>query len=226
MVAWVGAAVNADHLKSSTDVPIWFQALLARDPKAEEEAFAALGRFVAAYALAEAGVHVAARHHSSLTEAKARVVFGGRSLPSMSEMLRTLASDSESYSQIDECLTQLQLIAAERGNIVHRVIEFDKKRGFHVSDKLTAKMLSSAERKTYALEQLRDMERDCTRIYFRLTATVKDLDGPEMTAWNISLLELYGAWRYKPPQPSNKNIRRRAGAGSRRNRHRETCKTR
>ncbi len=213
-MGFVSAAVRAEDFKNARDVPIWFQALFANASNEKEETahFAALGRFIAAYALAEAGVHVAARHHSGLSEDKARVIFGGSGLADIAEMLRKLVENTQDYDEIDTCISQLNVISQERVKVVHRLVEFDPKLGFQVTDKLTVKATASTEMHTYGLSQLKDMEMDCKRIYFRLTATVKDVDGPQMTKLGLSLLSLYGSWQYKPPKRSHKKGPPRARA--------------
>jgi hypothetical protein len=60
---------------SDTENPL-AKALASMAPPADERHYAALGRFVTAYASAEAAVFVVARHLSKLDDAKARVIFG------------------------------------------------------------------------------------------------------------------------------------------------------
>ena len=59
-------------------------------PESEPGYFAELGRMIAAYARAEAGVHVLARHLSRVPDAKARAIFGRMRLPDLIEVIRQI----------------------------------------------------------------------------------------------------------------------------------------
>lgn len=64
---------------ASTPLPLWFEANFAKQQQKSDEdrTFAAFGRFIASYALAEAGIHIAARFFSEMPDNKARIVFSG-----------------------------------------------------------------------------------------------------------------------------------------------------
>ena len=59
-------------------------------PESEPGYFAELGRMIAAYARAEAGVHYLARHLSGLPDAKARAIFGRMRLPDLTDLIRQM----------------------------------------------------------------------------------------------------------------------------------------
>ena len=89
--------------------------------------FAALGRMIAAYARAEASVHVLARHLSGLPEAKARAVFSGIRLPDLTDRIRQMMRIDKipdgTYQDVDACFVQLHTIAIQRGKLVHGMID-------------------------------------------------------------------------------------------------------
>jgi hypothetical protein len=55
-----------------------------------EPYFAALGRFIVSYAMAEHQVHLLARHLSRLSDAKGRIIFSSMRLSDLSERVRGL----------------------------------------------------------------------------------------------------------------------------------------
>ena len=207
--------------KATQTAPLWFQALLGKKLMAEQQVpfYAALGRFITAYALAEAGVHIAARYFSGLSEKNARVIFAGMRLGDLSERLRKLTLNTSHFSSVDELLLQLDVIGTERDKLVHRLVEYDPKHGLTVTNKLTVKSLENVEIHNFSIDELEAMKEDCTRIYFRLTAEIKGLDGPSATKHGVTILSLYGPWRYKRPQPKKKQKQRRASPRSQKPRH-------
>jgi hypothetical protein len=81
-------------------------------PESEPGYFAELGRMIAAYANAEAGVHVLARYLSGMPDAKARAIFGRMRLPDLIELIRQMMRVDEKpdgvNQEIDTCLIQLK----------------------------------------------------------------------------------------------------------------------
>jgi hypothetical protein len=109
--------------------------------------FAALGRMIAAYARAEASVHVLIRHLSGLPENKARVIFSSSRLPDLTDRVRQMMRidkiPDSTYQDVDACLVQLHTIAIQRGKLVHRMIDNDVgEEGMAVSNFFTAKSFS------------------------------------------------------------------------------------
>jgi hypothetical protein len=203
---------------SNATPPLWVSALFAEKRLAERQIpfYAALGRFVTAYALAEAGVHITARHFSGLSDEHARVIFGGMRLGDLSERLRKLTDDTQYFSEIDELLTQLDGISKERDKLVHRLVEYDSKAGLTVTNKLTVKSIENVEVRNFSVQELSDMESDCKRIYFRLTSQIKGIDGPSAAKFGFTILGLHAPWQYKRPQQANKKKPPRASARSHR----------
>src|SRR6202042_639558 len=115
--------------------------------------------------LAEAGVHIAARHFSNLKEDKARVLFGGMGLGNLSEKVRILTADTTDSASVDELLAQLDVMTRERDKLVHRLVEYDPQEGLKVTDSLTVKTISAVETKNFSITELQNMEMDCKRIF-------------------------------------------------------------
>lgn len=157
--------------------------------------YEAVGRFVTAYANAEASVHMLARRLSGLSDEKARIVFGGMRLPDISgrvrEMMKLDTADAASYSEVDACLLQLSVIAERRHKLVHRSTTYFQGL-LLVTNALTVKSTAHTESETYEIRDLEDMQFDCMSIYLRLTR----ISNPE------ALLALDAIekqpWRYMP----------------------------
>jgi hypothetical protein len=167
-------------------------------PPNEEECFAALGKFIASYASAEHSVHTVARRLSRLTDAKARIIFGGMRLGDLTERIRgllraTKASDKK-YNEIDACLIQLDLIADQRNKLVHRWVHyFDGQ--ILASNAGTAKVVSSTETTFFKIGDFSDMEGDCIAISYRLMHVGTKKLNPATMKW------ARWPWRYKPAPP-------------------------
>jgi hypothetical protein len=88
------------------------------ETETEAEYFESLGRFIASYASAEASIHELARFLSKLSEEKARVIFAGMRLGDLADRIRAMARadkiDPTVQTEIDTCLTQLDLIGDAR----------------------------------------------------------------------------------------------------------------
>jgi hypothetical protein len=93
--------------------------------------FAAVGRFIVAYANAEAVLHLTTRLLSSMPEDKARIIFAGMRLTDLAARLRPIllleGNKSPRYKEVDACLTQLDIIATERNKLVHRMVSYSEK---------------------------------------------------------------------------------------------------
>jgi hypothetical protein len=167
------------------------------DPPKEDECFAAFGKFIANYASAEHSVHTVARRLSRLTDAKARIIFGGMRLGDLSERIRgllrvTKASDKK-CSEIDACLIQLDLIAVQRNKLVHRWVHyFDGQ--ILASNAAIAKVVTSFETEFFKIANFEAMQGDCLAISFRLMHAGTKANSSTM-AWARS------PWRYKPAPP-------------------------
>jgi hypothetical protein len=163
--------------------------------------FAALGRMIAAYAGAEASVHMLARHLSGLPEVKARAVFGGMRLSDLVERIRNMMRIDKipdgTIQDVDASIVQLETIASQRGKLVHRmIIDRAGEEGMSVTNLLTAKSLAAAERNTFSVSDLEHMTIDCGAIYIRLT-TIIARGIPEHEDPEINRV-VHASWRYKP----------------------------
>jgi hypothetical protein len=166
--------------------------------------FAALGRMIAAYAGAEAGVQFLARYLSGLSDAKARAVFGGMRLPDLTDRIRQMMRIDKRpkgiSDDVEDCLAQLNVIAKQRHKLVHRMVEYA---GSHlsVSNALTAKSLAAIEADVFSERDLRNTEIDSGLIFLRLLRVVapdRPYENPEVEAF------VRGPWRYRPPQQASR----------------------
>src|SRR4051812_15828423 len=110
--------------------PDYFKILFPDTPLATEaEYFESFGRFIAAYALAEAGLHEVARLLSKLSEGKARVIFANMRLGDLTDrirgMLRSELAEGDSFKEFDTCLVQLAAISDNRNKLIHRTVNFE-----------------------------------------------------------------------------------------------------
>jgi hypothetical protein len=154
-------------------------------PKPDQPYFAALGTFITSYAGAEHQVHLLARHLTRLNDAKARIVFSGMRLGDLAErirgLLRVTRAKSERFNEADTCLKQLDLIASQRNNLVHRFVMFTGE-AIEVTNIVIAKSIENPETQTFSMADFENMESDCVAI----------------RKW------IRQPWRYKPPQPAQK----------------------
>jgi hypothetical protein len=163
--------------------------------------FAALGRLIVGYAAAETTVHLLARHLSGLSDAKARAIFSGMRLSELTERVRQMMQldpiSGADFAEVDKCLTHLGQIAKQRGNLVHRDVNY-LGRALQVSNWATAKSIHNIEHASFDIATLDAMRVDCLAIYFRL----RDVIEPSSSKRPILLEDfLRQPWRYKPPQP-------------------------
>jgi hypothetical protein len=164
--------------------------------------FAELGRMIAAYASAEAGVHFLARYLSGLPDAKARAVFGGMRLPDLAERIRRMMRvdkiPDNIYQDVDACLVQLGAIANQRHKLVHRNVE-SSEAYLSVSNSLTAKSLAGIEADVFSYLDLESVKLDCIAIFQRFLAIVS----PDILGQDAINAFVRAPWRYKPPQQTS-----------------------
>lgn len=182
-------------------------ALLNNPPPEDDPYFAALGRFITSYAAAEGYVHELARSLSRLSDQRARVVFGGMRLGDLSDRIRGLMRVSKAspkkYTEIDACLTQLDVISTQRNKLVHRFVHYSTQRkAILVSNFLVAKSHASFEVEYFTLTDFKNMDHDCLAIMLRLIhagdSKAKKKSTPETLTW------LHSPWRYKPAPPKTR----------------------
>ena len=178
-------------------------------PESEPGYFAELGRMIAAYARAEAGVHFLVRYLSGLPDAKARAIFGRMRLPDLTDLVRQMMrinkTSDDIYQEVDACLVQLDTIAQQRHKLVHRMVEYAGSY-LSVSNPLTAKSLAAIENDVFSHSDLQNMNLDCRAIFLRLLSVMApdepDPD-PEVHAF------VRAPWRYKPPRRGSGRKQRR-----------------
>ena len=181
----------------------------------EADYYESLGRFITAYASAEAAVHELTRWVSKLSEAKARGIFAGMRLGDLTDriraMLRTDKADPALYAEIDTCLIQLDLIGDERNKLVHRSVSFvDGK--LSVTNAYTAKTKDGIEFHTFSRTDLDNMKWDCDCIFWRLIKIVHPFFGSIPDAMVEFVMR---SWRYKPAQPKTPKKPRQKGPAKR-----------
>jgi hypothetical protein len=184
----------------SAGVPLWFAANFAkqRQKPDEDRTFAAFGRFIASYALAEAGFHIAARSFSGMPEAKARIVFAGMRLADVTERLSRFVAETPNAKEIAELISQFDLIGSARDQFVHRLIEYRHREGLTVTNRLTCKIVTQTEPRTFTVSELEAMEYDCRVIFGRLALVSNHADASGVNT-DLSLMSLFGSWQYTPP---------------------------
>jgi len=146
-------------------------------PLPEDEPYmAALGRFIVSYATAEHQVHLLARHLTRLSDAKGRIVFNGMRLGDLSErvrgLLRVTKASPKRYAEADACFQQLDLISAQRNNLVHRFVRYHNKR-ILVTNIVIAKSIEAAEEQVFTKDDLEHMDGDCTAITIRFAIAMR-----------------------------------------------------
>lgn len=170
----------------------------------ESTLYEAVGRFITAFAGAEAGVHLIARKLSRLDDEVARAIFRGMRLTDMSERARALLRiepedgtkpvlTGEAASIVEACLNQLNNISGRRHNLVHRVTGCGAT-GIFVSNILNSKSSERAEWEVYTLPELLAMTADCVDIFNQLDRLATD------NRVNDALRVGVPAWRHTPAQ--------------------------
>jgi len=182
-------------------VPLWLLANFAKQRQRpdEDRTFAAFGRFIASYALAEAGFHIAARAFSGMPEDKARIVFAGMRLADVVERLSRLVRDTPDAKEIADLTGHFDLIGSARDQFVHRLIEYRHREGLTVTNRLTCKTVTETEPRTFTVLELEAMEYDCRVIFGRLALATNHPDASNVNT-DVSMVGLFGSWRYKPPE--------------------------
>lgn len=186
-------------------MPTILEQLVASDsvslPSREEDNryYAAVGRFIIAYAGAEAAVHLVARKLLQIRDDRARVVFGGMRIGDVVSRVRALLKLSKRSekikAEVEECLVQFDLIGTARDKIVHRLVDFAGGK-IRVSNIFTAKALVHYEQEELGLDDLFNLEFDCLAIYMRLSRvrTPKKQSPIDQVVYEMS-------WRYRPASP-------------------------
>jgi hypothetical protein len=163
--------------------------------------YAAFGKFIASYAGAESQVHVLARRLTRLSDNKARIVFSGMRLGDLAErirgLLRVTEASNKRYDEIDGCLRQLDLIATQRNNLVHRFVTYEAGK-ITVTNIVNSKSILAHEWDTFTIADFENMDSDCTAITLRLWASLGNKLKPHLKPW------VHEPWRYKPLRPAQK----------------------
>jgi hypothetical protein len=175
-------------------------------PPEDEPYFAALGKFIASYAMAEHQVHILARRLTNMNDAKARIVFSGMRLGDLSDrirgILRATNTKKKRFDEIDACLTQLDRISGKRNNLVHRFVNYHDGK-ITVTNAVISKTIDNSEYETFEIKDFDNMDCDCTAITLRLSdATRRKKKSPQIRDW------MHQPWRYKPVPPKTQKKQR------------------
>src|SRR5262249_48045138 len=74
---------------------------------------------------------------------------------------------TEHSEETETLLAQLDAISDVRNKFVHQLVEYDSTVGFRVTNELTVRSADNVQNHTYTAGQLKDMENDCNRIFYR-----------------------------------------------------------
>ena len=187
-------------MMGARNVPLWLLANIVRERQKpdEDRIYAAFGRFVASYALAKSGLHIAARHFSGMPDDKAQIVFSGMRQADLIDKLRPLVS-AEKAAEINAVIDHLVCITEVINQFVHRITEYEHGKGLSVTNKLTCRSRPDAQPRLFSLKELEFLEYDCRVIFDRfILACDSALRNGVYTG--ISFVGLCGPWQYKPPQ--------------------------
>jgi hypothetical protein len=169
--------------------------------KEDEPYFAALGRFIVAYALAESSVHQLARKLSGLNDHKARVIFGGMRVVDIIDRIRRLLKlakrSKKTCDAIEDCFGQLDAIGKQRDKLVHRYVDYEAN-ALSVTNYLTAKSILNVEKELFTMTDLETMESDCWLIYSKLTHYRKGRKSSD--PWRQKRIKR--SWLYTSPKPN------------------------
>lgn len=219
--------MSKNKLRDAAKNPFLSLSLLSNLSAKDAPYFAAVGRFVSEYALAEAGAHLLARHLSGLNDEKARIIFSGLRLSDIADrirqMMRADKGEDENFKDADACLGQLAVaclgqlavVGDRRHKLVHRFAEFNTD-AIHVTNALTAKSLAAAERDVFTLTDLEAMRADCAAIYMRFIYMKSPGARESLAAFDPQLSTYqYGPWRYTPAPPNPQKEERQSARQAR-----------
>jgi hypothetical protein len=182
-------------------LPLWAEANFAQETssKKEDMFFAAFGRFMAAYSLADAGFHIAVRHFSKLPDDWARLVFGGMRMVDVIKNLRAFISGTSSKNAVDELVEHFNDIGDARDQFAHRIFNFDTKGSLRITDELTCKVSENSTLHHFTLPELMAMALDCQMIFGRLIVECGQMN--QLHHSGLAWPDLLGSWHYIRPQP-------------------------
>lgn len=190
------------------------RALLGVEEQTDKSHYEALGRFIAAFASAEGAVHLLVRKFSGLSDEKARILFGGMQLNDVIDRLRQFINlddvSPETFSEIDDCLTQLRKVADRRHRLVHRGVVY-KEKVFFSSNFMTSRSIKNVETETYPENLLKNLTLDAGAIFLRLYAMVR----PEKANTTVLAIAKSRSWQYRPEPPKPPGQKPRKARGSR-----------
>lgn len=174
-----------------------------KPPPEDDPYYTALGRFVVAHAGAETALHEFARKLTRLSDDRARILFAGSRIGDVVTRIRGLLNlsrlSAKTKKDIEECLSQLDVVGKQRDKMVHRETSY-RSGALSVTNIMTSKSSLAYERDQFTLTNLRNLHWDALRITLRLSyATYPRFRKRADRNLKNALRE---PWRYKPPLPS------------------------
>ena len=165
------------------------------NPKSEAEHYEAVGRFITAFATAEAAVHILARKLTGLPDETARALLSGMRLSDVTDRIRAMMRinklDASIQAEIDACLIQLNNIGERRHRLVHRTSIFHDG-ALLVSNVMINKTAANSEMDAFKEPELKTMKSDARIIYLRLNK----ISNPDHHNAELNSI-LQQPWRYK-----------------------------
>lgn len=186
--------------------------MLAEQQQDDTPYFAALGKFVVEYAGAEIALHEWVRKLSDLSPEKAEIVFGKMRRKDVADRINLLMKlekiDDEKIEFVERCIKQLEIIAVERGKLVHNLVTVEQPIlfsfiGKHIKVQNPLKNTKQAQldqRSIFTLEHITEMSFDCTVIHLRILSLMYPQILEGKSAEQTSYIRC--AWLYKLPQPN------------------------
>jgi hypothetical protein len=167
----------------------------------ETQYYEAIGRFIVAYAACEGAIHQLARKLSGLKDNRARLVFARRHIGDVVDRARDLLKLSKRSPKIkkdiEECLTQFNVIGDQRHKMVHRTTTYARG-SLSVSNIWTSKSALGYEQDLFTIDDLRYLLMDCLAIQLRLAMINSPSIGKNME--RSFKKSLHAPWFYSPPK--------------------------
>lgn len=184
--------------------------------------FEALGKFVYAFAKAEAITHLSFRTFARLDASLAMTLKGGMRLSDLMSVIRDAMAingfSEEDQREIDYLFAQLSEISTFRNRILHRGAEMLPDGTLESTNHATMKAIELLEVVKFTLNDIRAATSDLNRIALRVAMFMSKPGEDDDMDQDFSEF-LQSAWRYKPLKPETPNRAQSAkprGAGRRR----------
>lgn len=184
-------------------------AQLLKEP-GEKQYFEEVGRFITAYAKAEAAAHMNLRKFSMVSDQVGRLLFSGLRISDSSKKLRDMVllnADEKTAKEVTSLLDQLDIISEERNRLVHYSSDYVHEMGLVTSNKFTVRSEAHLIERTFSLLELQNMTLDCMQIFIRFLSVYLNQDNPsERHPW-LHKRALPNGWQKQPRKTGRKHKR-------------------